>query len=411
MLFRRLVALLAFCCMSASSRAVFAASVGMINDYNVTRTVPLRTDPTSRLMISRSDCLAGDVLSFAITVADYAGTNFEVWAGEGTGDCRDQLARTGTNPTCWRVFQGTPASNTPTIPIRVQDIAAKKIPDSTNAGTDADCTSKTGGSAPEGITLWFLFIQSLTNQGGASWATKLDLLGPNPPIGISLGVESTALKVSWAQNTDPDVNGYYLYCDPPPGTPSSTSTVFDAGSGNTSGGASEASCPDATAVASPDDASDDAADAEDAGATEACVPTTTTPAAEGGTSGGICNTSHFTPNQPPDLGIAAYKCGEAGKSETGTTIGNLTNGVSTTVTIAAIDAVLNVGPLSGVQCETPQFVNGFDEIYRQAGGTAGGGFCSLSAQPRRRGGGAFLGVFLAVLVTWGGRRRSRPASN
>ena len=409
MISRRLVCLLAFVCMSASSRAVLAASVGMINDYNVTRTVALRTDPTSRLLISRSDCLANDVLSFAITVADYAGTNFEVWAGEGTSDCRDRVARTTTTATCWRVYQGTPASNTPTIPIRVQDIAAKKIPESINAGGPDDCTSKTGGSAPEGITLWFMFIQSLDNVGGASWATKLDLLGPNPPTGISLGVESTALKVSWAQDTDPDVSGYYLYCDPPPGTAPSTSTVFDAGPGNGSGGASAASCPDATTNTVVDDASDDAADAEDAGA-EACVPGTTTSDA-GGTTGGICNTSHFTPNQSPDLGVAAYKCGEAGKTETSTTVGNLTNGVTTTVAIAAIDAVLNVGPLSNVQCETPQFVNGFDEIYRQAGGTAGGGFCSLSAQLGRRSGSAYWGVFAAVLVAWGCRRRSRSASN
>jgi hypothetical protein len=61
----------------------------------------------------------------------------------------------------------------------------------------------------------------------------------------------------------------------------------------------------------------------------------------------------------------------------------LENGSTYVVAIAAEDTAYNVGVLSELACGTPQDVTGFYEAYRDAGGEAGGGFCSFA--PARHG--------------------------
>jgi hypothetical protein len=47
------------------------------------------------------------------------------------------------------------------------------------------------------------------------------------------------------------------------------------------------------------------------------------------------------------------------------------------VAVAAIDGVGNAGKLSNVTCQTPSPVDDFFQVYRDAGGQGGGGFCSV----------------------------------
>jgi hypothetical protein len=58
--------------------------------------------------------------------------------------------------------------------------------------------------------------------------------------------------------------------------------------------------------------------------------------------------------------------------------------------VAAVDIYENTGVLSTVACEVPQPITGFYKAYRDAGGTAGGGFCSFSTKREPV-------IFLAVL--------------
>jgi hypothetical protein len=75
-------------------------------------------------------------------------------------------------------------------------------------------------------------------------------------------------------------------------------------------------------------------------------------------------------NPPSTTGV-----GSAAKTVTG-----LTNGVHYSVAVAAVDGSGNVGPQSSPeQCATPAPIDDFYKVYRLAGGTAGGGFCSLDA--------------------------------
>ncbi len=74
-----------------------------------------------------------------------------------------------------------------------------------------------------------------------------------------------------------------------------------------------------------------------------------------------------------------------------------------TVAIAAIDGVGNTGPLSVVSCNTPEPIDDFFKVYRDAGGQAGGGYCQ--AGPVGVGGGASLLAAASSLAAWLLRRR------
>src|SRR2546430_11117545 len=58
--------------------------------------------------VSRADCLQNDVFHFPLLITEGAGTQLEVWVGQGSNDCTSQTARS-TAPLCTKVFSG-PAS-------------------------------------------------------------------------------------------------------------------------------------------------------------------------------------------------------------------------------------------------------------------------------------------------------------
>jgi hypothetical protein len=99
-----------------------------------------------------------------------------------------------------------------------------------------------------------------------------------------------------------------------------------------------------------------------------------------------------------------------GQTATSFTITGLANGVQYEVAVGAVDAVGNVGPIGLANCATPQPTVGFPENYASAGGTAGGGFCTVSRVLPGRAGwswsmGSLLGLGLAL------RRRRRPRAS
>jgi hypothetical protein len=74
----------------------------------------------------------------------------------------------------------------------------------------------------------------------------------------------------------------------------------------------------------------------------------------------------------------AYICGSIGSAaSTSANATGLKNGTYYTVAIAGIDNYGNTGPLSTPACNTPQEVIDFWQTYRDDGGQAGGGFCSV----------------------------------
>jgi hypothetical protein len=396
-----------------------------ITTSGISRTAPRRTDPVSALWISRADCLANDVLTFPLIVTDFTGT-LEVWASNGA-DCRPPEARNSSVAQCWKVFSGAATNTvTPQIPIRVQDIAAMQKPPefAQSVGTEASCTPPAGtSSAAQPLTLFFMSILGDMNQGGATWETKLDLVGPAPPnpppSGTDpLGVGNTLLVPAWSSTGDIDVTGYDFFCaavdadaaaaQATPVTTFGPGVAVDAGSE-----AATSSCPDGSVSS---DASDDAAsDAGDA----ACVNNTSTPASTTpAPTDASALTQELDPNcdgfnvftsggASPSANDLKFLCGSAaGPRATSTTITGLTNFTKYEVAIGAVDAVGNVGPLTAGRCATPQPTVGFAENYHSAGGTAGGGFCAMGRVPPVSPGWRWAVLPALGALVWR-RRRSR----
>jgi hypothetical protein len=179
---------------------------------------------------------------------------------------------------------------------------------------------------------------------------------------------------------------------------SNSATCPDAGSGT-------GTTDDDAGDASDDDAGDGSEEAGGAATDATCTP----PASDGSTGTRSCGSvlvegKILTPEQ-----IAQYSCASTtGQRATSANITHLTNFERYAVAVVASDLVENVGALSAVQCNMPQPVNGFDETYRSAGGTAGGAsFCSLglrSAAARAKLWPA--AAFVAVVAL--GRWRRRP---
>ena len=391
--FRCLFVLAAFCSVAGVARWAHAATITI--QGTVGRKVGFRTSTggSTNYWISRADCLQDDVLSFTTLIADGASATLEVWAGLGSTDCTQSLARTPeATATCLRVAVVGTGPTVRTVNVRAQDIAAlqqqKRGLNGQGVGTLASC-DRTSGSAADSVGLFFLLIQnSVDLVGNVRWDTKLDLLGPNPPNNVRPSIGSKLVRLDWDPIVDTDLTGYAFFCDPPVGA-----AVTDGGSGaGGTGGSGGAGGSGGSAGSGGASGADDAGDAgdDDGGDAEAegAVTSDAAPAAPN------CGGPAFGPGSPPSLSVMTnFSCGSTTAPADNFKLAGLENARPVAVTMGSTDILGNVGPLSPVMCATPEFVNGFPELYGEAGGTAGGGFCSMSPASLATAGPRGLGRF------------------
>jgi hypothetical protein len=236
----------------------------------------------------------------------------------------------------------------------------------------------TGGMA---VTLFFYIFANSTNAGVPTYSDTwdqlgFDLLGPNPPGSVSMGIADSELHLHWSSVLDTDRAGYHVYCSPalPPG-----SVVGDAGT--VDGGASV----EGTAVA-------DGGTPVDGGAP--------------GVANSLCPNAAIIQGNPPPAGLSPS--GTAGTiTATDAYAKGLTNGVNYACAVSVYDVMQNDGFFSQVVCGTPKLVTDFFSAYKAAGGKGGGGFCSIG----RRGSSVGLIIPLASLALLALRRlRSKARS-
>ncbi len=335
---------------------------------NVTQLSPgmddgtLHKHPTGLLVanINRQDCLDDNSLRFPLsfTGVPTSSYDFQVWAG--AGECQDATTRASTTATCWPLYTTTPNIASTSVTIRVRDIVAHRLrqPAPTvyaPAGIEA-CDSQTDSTGEKTVNLSFMWLSGTTVASTQTYAVKADLVGPNPPSGVSVGVDDTRLVVKWTPANDVDTAGFRSFCQPIAegectGFGATTETVFiDAG----------------------------------------LDPETGLPI-DGGTT-----TSTSSSSVIPD---AKYQCGSGGdKTSTESTATNLVNGTRYAVGVSAVDRYGNAGPISTIVCESPTPTTDFWDSYRAAGGQAGGGFCAFSPTSRTSGtlSLAALGLVIAV---------------
>ena len=331
--------------------------------------------------VNRADCLARDVLTFSpVTLHDYDGYDLEAWAGKRNVDCADPDNR-DSGGDCFQVFAAKADSPSMTVHIDALELVARgaaspPYPDVCNGATSAKRTS---------LSLTFMLVDEDGEIGGKPkiWTDiGYDVSPPAPPTHVSASESETRIYLDWKEPDALDLRSYVFYCDPRPG-----SVLAD-------GGLTTLSAIGALSQAESVDAS-----SEPAGSAE-----------DGGSSLRSCGDSEVIAAGVDPLSvrdIGDYVCGSTSAGDHTGTVEHLVNGVEYSVAVASVDEVGNVGVLSRPVCETPIPVTDFYELYRQAGGKAGGGWCSLSRTPSAAAHGTaalFTALSLATFV----RRRRRP---
>jgi len=304
--------------------------------------------------INYADCVDEDAIEFSLSLASRGSYALEAWAGS---SCDTESNRTNSSSTlCWKVYSAVPNTNYPVLKIPVRSMlygrtlasgGSSSTVDASDAGTTTSsepgvpdaCHDKSASASAQTITLYFMFVDGgETAQGTITkWDATYKLVAPPPPDHVSAGVGEDLLIVDFSYddaNSDTTINGYQFFCDPPPG----------------------------------------AAAAADAGLT---------PEDGGGALPSCTASNRLVPGTRANAELQQFRCGEASSTALSGMATGLVNYVAYNVAVAATDTFENVGKLSTLGCQVPQPVTGFFEAYRNAGGRAGGGFCSLSqhAQP------------------------------
>lgn len=363
-------------------------TVSEINESTEARKGNRRRSGRRPNWISYQDCLDDRQFSFPIGLTQ-TGFPIEVWAG--TDNCAERRGQQD-NGQCWMVYRATSSANTAVLEFPVRNVVARRLNESAPpAGlTDEVCEGDAAAALGEQLTFYILQERggqaiAQTSWDGGQDGTGYDLVGPSPPSGVAVGLGENQLSVE-LNGVDEDVDRlrFRAFCVP--------ATTAEAGSN-----APEPARP------TPADASD-VGDAMDAGSVEASSGTSDealSPPAD-------CVQSVLVENQRAPVDDS-FACGEASEFSTRLrTDSNLVNGQLYAVAVAGEDVVGNRGAISQVQCATPRELTDFFELYTEAGGPGGGGFCAFRRATSSRGGAAGAAwLTLAGLALLGRRGAGR----
>jgi hypothetical protein len=416
--------------------------------------------------INYEDCAANLVLQFQLAIASIdTSYNLDVWAST-SGDCTQIANRQSATAVCWPVITPEIATTNPfTVNVRVQDIVSQETDTShtvTYSPASSDVCQLQTATGAQNITLYFFFESAGNSTGTAQqYPMIVDTRAGDVQGAISAGVGDTVLIISIPSTTDTDTQGYDIFCDPPPGQEGTSETVgVDAPSNN---GQCVAQVPDTGTITdtgssdvSVDTAIDDTGIADtavappvldDAGGNKCGVPLNDAQIpAPGGCStstvlvpgGGGANLASYVDDAGQTVfydagesvaeeegGVAIsggnqslafqygqpyngkYLCGTGGASSTTVNVLGLKDGYYYNIAVAAVDAAGNVGPLSNVVCGEPVPVADFWHLYYEAGGKAGGGFCSTDGAGLPAGTGGLGILMVASMVGMIRKRRTR----
>jgi hypothetical protein len=376
-----------------------------VTKTGVTHSAP-RSANRQNTYINHADCIADDKITFPLTATNFTGYGFQAWVGTGCTDVG--IRKLAGQTSCWKVLDTTfqqvspnsTGSTTITLPVRsiiagYTDLFGGAASTTSSAG--ASSTAGAGGAATVGgsggtdtggtgtastagvtgatmdstgvinagvdaceqpnpqnvqgatnVTVFFMLLDSSSGTAVASdtWVGTFKLVGPQPPDIVTAGIGGNLLVVSFmysVQSGDTTRNGFNIYCDPAPGS----AVAADAGLVGDGGVGTATTCPEP-----------------------------------------LISDVLVAGNDPP--ADSKYRCGGGQATSQAANATNLVDGVPYNVAVAAIDSYENTGPLSTLACQVPQPITGFYKAYRDAGGTAGGGFCSFSTKREPV-------IFLAVL--------------
>jgi hypothetical protein len=300
-----------------------------------------------RWWINYDECQADEYFDFYLSLSEPR-DRLEVWAGSENCAEKRNLQDHGQ---CWMVEANDRPTDNFTISVPVRNVVANRVGASSAevpTGLDEDICAESTDVDGLQLKLYF-FLQNggqvvgtpQTWDAAAAGGVGFDLVGPEPPGSINIGMGENQLSVNLEDvQEESDRERFAAYCAP---------GVVD----------------------------------------DTFIP------AEGAAV--ACSTTELTVGARPSPGL---KCGEA--SETSGSIItdiNLQNDQLYAVGVSGQDVVGNAGPLSALACGTPKQLDDFFELYSGAGGPGGGGFCSIrpGASSSAPGAALLLGLALAAL--------------
>lgn len=354
--------------------------------------------------INLQDCLDNlQILFPLVTVGFSTAETFQIWGTDQSGaDCTVATARSGATQTCYQINANFARTQTQTVQIPIKELT-KGLPSVTDTG--ADGCRRVNNYA---FTVFFLILDGDSVTANASDTLQVDTIGPDALSNVRVLPGNNSVTIEWdavGEAGADDVIGAQAFCDPNP----QVASAVDAG-------ASIVCTDDAGGIVTGFDASDTDSLA-DAGVT--CTEVQN----EGGTTGGTpiptvdsgipsnglaCTTQAFTPDSGTVLVadnalINAFGCGSLTGSQGSTiridSIGGQppSNDRVYAIAVAATDSFGNLGAVSAPICQFPEETSDFWRTYRNEGGSAGGGFCSIEA-PGFPGGTSALAVMGLALA-------------
>jgi hypothetical protein len=339
---------------AASLAALVAAdAAAIVLDTSVTRNSE-RDSSAQPFTVSYADCIDGNQFVFILSDLT-AGDTLSLWA-TGSSDCTDLTTRNdGLCTTLISAFQLS--DDTASMRVDSADIA-------NSLSNVSDCVDSGAIDAPRPIKLYFLVDEETDPVSEfATYATKVDVRGPAAPTEVTVGLaDDGALAVSYTESSSStDIAGYHFYCEALGEAPTGGEGGANGAGGMAGLGGSEAGT---------------------------------------GAASGECVANTLVPGELAPVGLGP--CGDTQSTTQGLAQG-LTNFVRYAVAVAGYDDVGNVGPLSGLACGMPEPVDDFFDLYRKAGGQAGGGFCgycSVRCSTSEQRGGVATAVSVGLLLGW-----------
>lgn len=369
-------------------------------------------------LLNRRDCTDDAIATFHVTFNSVLAGAFEVWSGTGCDQATNRSAAS-TTKTCVRVSAPTMSPITQDVQIHFRDMVATPGADPTGGIEECDAPQSIGLQTR---TVYFIVydmntLASLATGTNAAWAFKYDISAPPPPTNVTAESGDGSIVTSFTPPTgETNLLHYHFYCSPQvvptatsggtagtAGTDTGGTTATDTGGSGVGGAGADTGGTSGTAGTDTGGTSGTAG--TDTGGTSGTAGTSGS-SGTAGTSATLdptCGSDILVPGQAPPAG--AIDCGTIGAqgAKGGETTPVLGNDSGYAVAIATEDTTNNIGVLSGLACATPKDIRGFYEAYRQAGGQAGGGYCSFA--PARGAAAGALGFMLAVGALLVRRRR------
>jgi len=309
-------------------------------------------------------------------------TSLQVWAGTGSADCTVQTSRSGATRVCWVVSpRNLDLVLAGSMQLKVRDIIAQAKSTAAgesyvNAGADV-C----GTVDRQTFTIFVMLLRGQDVLGGQKLTVEADTIGPPALSNVKISAGDTRMVVNWSSIGEAGANDAQL-----------VSIFYGPATGETS--RTERVCEDASSSSTDSDAGD-ASTVADA----SCVDKVIT--------SGSCTANGLTTNSDGSITVDESKLSRlnAGAVGSNAIVSGLNNGTTYAVAVGATDSFLNVGNVSEPQCVAPEILDDFFEVYRKAGGQAGG--CSIPGGDAPAGSLTLMGSIVAIVVTMLRKQRKK----